>query len=81
MFLFHEHQLTMLCICTKFNENICNGFKNIERTGRSKPYKGRAFCKTVGGVKILAAFYLMMLYICTNLMEISFTDFKVIEGT
>ena len=31
-FLFSAHRLMMVYICTKFNENILDGIKVIERT-------------------------------------------------
>ena len=46
--------MTMLYICTKFIENICNGFKVIERTSfHTKIINRQNSVNNVGGVKVL----------------------------
>ena len=64
-FLFALHQLTMLSICTKFHEIICNAFKVIERTSFiTKNMKSHNFVANVAGIKVLIlSIFLIMLYI------------------
>ena len=55
---FSAHRLKILYICTKFCENILNGFKVIERTPfsykkKKKNTKGHNFANDKGGGTIL----------------------------
>ena len=70
----------MLYIGTKFDENILNGIKVIER----KNVKGHNSVRNVGGVTVpvlCTSARLMMVHICRKFHENILDGIKVIERT
>ena len=51
--LFSAHHLIMVYICTKFRENILNGFRVMERTQFHVITKGHNYVKIVREVIVL----------------------------
>ena len=69
----------MVCICTKFHENILDGIKVIQRTRFSKGHKSVKMsmeCRF-----LFSAHCLMMVYICTKFHENILNGIRVMERT
>ena len=83
-FLFSEHCLIMVNICTKSLENILNGLRFMEQTGFQYLLLQRGIIPSILQVKLQFLFSvhrLIMISICTKFNENILNGLRVMERT